>query len=101
MDDKDIQNKTYDERIFEMQLRALSNLVRVDILKTVSKSAKSVIEISREVGLSQPSSSNQVNTLWGAGFLNKRKEGKHVYYELNKDAFKRFQKRLAEYIKLR
>ena len=85
-------------RTFEMQLKALGSLVRVKILRSVSKGSKSVLDISREVGLSQPSSSSQVNILWSAGFLTKTKVGKYVYYSLDKTEFEMFQQTLLNYL---
>lgn len=90
-----------DMRIFEMQLKAVGSLVRIKILRSVSNGPKSVLDISQEVGLSQPSSSSQVNILWSAGFLFKSKQGKYVYYELDRPAFKRFQQGLIKYLKLK
>jgi len=90
-----------DMRTFEMKLKAMGSLVRINILKSVSNGPKSVLEISQEVGLSQPSSSSQVNILWSAGFLSKSKEGKFVYYELDKSTFKTFQQELSNYLKLK
>jgi len=88
-------------RIFEVQLKALGSLVRMNILKAVADGPKSVREISNEVGLSQPSASSQMNILWTAGFLSKYKRGKHVYYELDREALLTLQKVITEYLNLK
>ena len=89
-----------ESRAFEVQLKALGSLVRMKILKAVADSPKSVLEISNEVGLSQPSASSQMNILWTAGFLSKYKRGKYVYYELDREAFLALQRAITEYLNL-
>ena len=88
-------------RTFEVQLKALGSIVRMNILRAVADGPKSVWEISNEVGLSQPSASSQMNILWTAGFLSKYKRGKYVYYELDRDAFFSLQKAITEYLNLK
>ena len=103
--EKNTLHKKKDEqflsRHFEIQLKAMTSLVRLKILKVVSEEPRSVREISEAIGLSQPSVSSQMNILWTAGFLSKYKRGKHVYYELDRDSIRDVQDTILNYLDIK
>ncbi len=80
-----IENEEKFLRELHVALQATSSVVRMKILRLVSKEAKSVSAIAEEMGLSPASVSAHVNILWKAGFLHRQKKGNQVFYQLNKD----------------
>ena len=88
-------------RLFEMRLKAISNLVRLRILVEVSARPMPVKEIAKRVGLSQSACSAHLAVLWQAGFLDREKHGKEVYYSLNKENFLAHQREARELLNIK
>jgi DNA-binding transcriptional ArsR family regulator len=66
--------------------QVLSDKTRQDIIMLfTSKKEVGVTEISANFALSRPTISHHLNLMRRAKFLNSRKEGKEVYYSLNRD----------------
>jgi ArsR family transcriptional regulator len=65
----------------------LSDKTRQDIVMLFSaKKEIGVTEIANNFKLSRPTISHHLNLMRRAKFLNSRKEGKEIYYSLNKDS---------------
>ncbi|WP_018466202.1 ArsR/SmtB family transcription factor [Calidithermus timidus] len=60
--------------------KALGHPVRLAILDTLREGEKSVGRLAEELGLEQPSVSQQLGILRQRGFVEARKEGTSVYY---------------------
>ncbi len=95
--DKDYTEDPVD---FDRQIKAIGSVLRMKILKTVSEEAKPVVVISKEVDLSQPSCSNHINILWRAGLLNREKDGRFIYYQLNKPALINLLNNIKDYLNI-
>ena len=64
----------------------LSDKTRQDIIMIFStKKEVGVTEIAENFALSRPTISHHLNLMRRAKFLNSRKEGKEIYYSLNKE----------------
>ena len=87
-------------REFEVALKAVNNIVRMRILRSVSKEAKSVGQIAEELGLSPASASAHINLLWRAGFLHRQKRGNQVFYRLNREFVLQMQAFVREYLEI-
>ena len=87
-------------RDFEMALKALGSIVRLNILRSVSKEAKPVSTIAKEVGISPASCSSHINTLWKAGFLHRYKRGNQVFYKLDVDHLLSMQKAIRKFLRI-
>ncbi len=71
-------------------LKALSDPHRQNILKLLSEQEMGVCEIINVIGLSQPAVSHHLKTLKQANLVATDKQGKIVFYSLNKDGLKDF-----------
>jgi DNA-binding transcriptional ArsR family regulator len=60
--------------------KALGHLVRLAILDALREGEKSVGRLAEELGLEQPSLSQQLGVLRQRGFVEARKEGTSVHY---------------------
>ncbi len=87
-------------RLFEMRLKAIGNIVRLRILIAVNSEPMPVNEIAKKVGLSHSACSTHLSALWQAGFLDREKHGKEVYYSLNKENFLNHQKEARELLNI-
>lgn len=66
--------------------RALSDKTRQDIVMLfASQKEVCVTDIARNFTLSRPTISHHLNLMRRAKLLNSRKEGKEIYYSINKD----------------
>jgi len=74
--------------------KALGDSHRQSILKLLAYQEMGACEIIYAIGLSQPAIAHHLKILKQAGLINSKKEGKNVFYTLNKDAFKVFQNQL-------
>lgn len=67
-------------------LRALSDKTRQEIIMIFAdKKEVYVTDIAKKFTLSRPTISHHLNLMKRAKLLNSRKEGKEIYYSLNKD----------------
>ena len=63
-------------------LRALSNEDRLLLLCQLSNGEKSVSELEEQLGIHQPSLSQQLGVLRTEGLVNTRRDGKRIYYSV-------------------
>ena len=68
------------------RFKALSEPTRMKILLQVFDGEKTVSELVKETGLSQPNIAKHMGLLSETGLLTKRREGLHVYYGLGDDS---------------
>jgi DNA-binding transcriptional ArsR family regulator len=66
-------------------LDALADPARQDLVQVLARSELNVGEIAAQVTLSRPTVSHHLNVLRRAGLLRARKQGREVYYRLDKD----------------
>jgi ArsR family transcriptional regulator len=58
---------------------------RQEILKILIQGEMSVTEIVESFNISQPAISHHLNILHRIGLISRRKEGKQVFYAINRD----------------
>jgi DNA-binding transcriptional ArsR family regulator len=63
-------------------LRALANPNRLMIVCTLVKGERSVAQLEGELGIRQPTLSQQLGALRAAGIVQTRRDAKHVVYRL-------------------
>jgi len=73
-----------DERSFSKYFKAFGDPTRLRILGLLAVKEKTVNEIVKEIGLSQPTISRHLGILREAEVVIDRREGQQVYYSLNK-----------------
>ena len=65
--------------------RALSDETRQSILQVLVEGELCVSDLVAHFSMSQPTISHHLNILKNLGLVNRRKEGKHVYYAIDRD----------------
>ena len=65
--------------------KALADETRQDILQMLLEGDKCVSDLVDAFATSQPTISHHLNVLKSLGLVSRRKEGKHVYYSINRD----------------
>jgi len=65
--------------------KALSDETRQSILEMLQRGEMSVGEIVEAFKISQPTISHHLNVLRNVGLVTSRKEGKQVFYSINKE----------------
>lgn len=60
----------------------LSTPIRLRIIGALCPSEKNVSQLLQEIEVSQPNMSQQLNVLYRAGVVDKRREGAHIYYRI-------------------
>ncbi len=73
-----------DERNYSRYFKAFGDPSRLRILMLLSTAEMTVKDVTRRVGLSQPTVSRHLAVLREAGIVENRREGQQVYYRLNK-----------------
>lgn len=63
-------------------LRALANPNRLMIVCTLVKGEHSVAQLDTDLGIRQPTLSQQLGALRAAGIVQTRRDAKHVFYRL-------------------
>ncbi|OPX90791.1 MAG: Transcriptional repressor SdpR [Pelotomaculum sp. PtaB.Bin104] len=71
-------------------IKALGDSHRQNILKLLACQEMGACEIITDIGLSQPAIAHHLKILKQAGLINSEKEGRIVFYTLNKDGLKEF-----------
>ncbi len=66
-------------------LLALADPMRQDLVQLLARSELNVGEIAERVTLSRPTVSHHLNLLRRAGLVRVRKQGREMYYRLNKE----------------
>lgn len=79
-------------------LRALGDSHRHNILKLLAEQEMGACEIIDAIGLSQPAISHHLKILKQAKLINSKKEGKNVFYTVNKDGFNEFLKNMNDFL---
>ncbi|MCR4442004.1 MAG: metalloregulator ArsR/SmtB family transcription factor [Peptococcaceae bacterium] len=69
------------------RLKAVAEPTRLKIVEMLAAEEMCVCEIIDRLSLSQPAVSHHLKTLRQAGIISDRKEGKWVFYSLNKGEF--------------
>jgi DNA-binding transcriptional ArsR family regulator len=77
-------------------LKALANANRLSIICLLLEGESSVAEIESELGIRQPTLSQQLGELREAGIVGTRRDAKHVYYRVADDRAGRIVKTLRE-----
>ena len=67
-------------------LSALADPARQDLVQVLARDELNVGDIAARISLSRPTVSHHLGILKRAGLVRTRKQGKEVYYRLNKDA---------------
>jgi len=65
--------------------KALADETRQTILQMLLEGEKCVSDLTESFSISQPTISHHLNILKSLGLVNSRKDGKHVYYDINRD----------------
>jgi ArsR family transcriptional regulator len=68
------------------RFHALSDETRLEIVRMLSHRERCVCELQSVLGAAQSRLSFHLKTLKDAGLVNDRREGRWVYYALNRDA---------------
>ena len=66
-------------------LNALADPARQDLVQVLARNELNVGEIAARISLSRPTVSHHLGVLRRAGLVRARKQGKEVYYRLDKD----------------
>ncbi|HEX2035023.1 MAG TPA: metalloregulator ArsR/SmtB family transcription factor [Chloroflexota bacterium] len=66
-------------------LNALADPARQDLVQLLARDELNVGEIASRIALSRPNVSHHLGILRRAGLVQARKQGKEVYYRLDKD----------------
>ena len=66
-------------------LTALADPMRQDLVQLLARAELNVGEIAERVTLSRPTVSHHLNILRRAGLVRVRKQGREMYYRLNKE----------------
>jgi DNA-binding transcriptional ArsR family regulator len=77
-------------------LKALANPNRLSIICLLLEAESSVADIERELGIRQPTLSQQLRELRQAGMVATRRDAKHIYYRVADDRAGRIVKTLRE-----
>lgn len=64
-------------------VRALSNEDRLLLLCQLTKGERSVSELEEQLGILQPTLSQQLGVLRTDGLVNTRRDGKRIYYSIS------------------
>jgi ArsR family transcriptional regulator len=79
-------------------LKALGDLHRQNILRLLADREMGACEIIQAIGLSQPAIAHHLKILKQAGLISGEKEGKIVFYNLNKDGLKELLKQIDGFL---
>lgn len=80
-------------------LKALGDPHRKSILRLLSRQEMGACEIIHAIGLSQPAISYHLKILIQANLIRSQKEGKTVFYTLDKDGLKKFLEQMNGFLK--
>ncbi len=65
--------------------RALADETRQTILQMLLEGERCVSDLTESFSMSQPTISHHLGILKNLGLVTSRKEGKHVYYDIDRD----------------
>jgi ArsR family transcriptional regulator len=63
----------------------LSTPLRLKLISALCQSEKNVTQLLAEIDASQPNVSQQLSTLYRAGVLSRRREGRQIYYFIHSE----------------
>jgi DNA-binding transcriptional ArsR family regulator len=84
----DPEVKTLREHLFDStaMLAALADPARQDLVLVLARNELNVTDVAARIDLSRPTVSHHLGILRRAGLVRARKQGKEVYYRLDKDS---------------
>lgn len=91
-----MKSKQY--KTFTGLLKALSDDTRIDIILFLATGEKCVCKIYKHLKLSQNLASHHLGVLRQNKLITNRKEGKWVYYSLNRENIEELRNRLEEIV---
>lgn len=80
------------------RLKALGDSHRQNILKLLARQEMGACEIIHAIGLSQPAISHHLKILKQAKLISSQKEGKIVFYTLDKEGLKGFLEQVGSFL---
>jgi DNA-binding transcriptional ArsR family regulator len=78
---------------------ALSDETRIQILDILKNGEMNVNEIANNCKVTRPTISHHLQIMKRAGILNSEKEGKEVFYSINKSRFTSIAQSILSYVK--
>lgn len=79
-------------------LKALGDSHRQNILRLLACQEMGACEIIQAIGLSQPAIAHHLKILKQAKLINSQKEGKNVFYTVNKEGFNEFLNQINHFL---
>jgi len=76
--------KSINHKAFSKQFKAFGDPTRLKILALLTGGEMTVNQVTKEIGLSQPTISRHLGILREAGVVTDRREGQQVFYSLHK-----------------
>lgn len=80
-------------------LKALSDPQRLKILKMLAGQEMGACEVINALGLAQPTVSHHLKILRQAKIITSEKQGKMVFYTINKKGLKKFLNKIESFLK--
>ena len=74
-----------DEEIYALFFKMMANKDRLRIMASVKSGAKTVSQICKDTGFDQTWVSHSLRLLRDRGMVETRRDGKYVYYRLDRD----------------
>lgn len=82
----------FEDQNFINKFKALSDINRLKIIQMLSYEELCGCEILRKFNITQPTLSHHMKILFDSGLILCRKDGKNIFYTLNKPEIKKFDK---------
>lgn len=96
MEERETSKEAYELRVY---LRTVGDLVRLHILRLLARAPEmTVLELVAALRVSQPLISWHLSVLRRSDLVSLRRDGRLVYYALNRPAIEAFQKRFEQWI---
>ena len=76
---------TSDEEVYTILLKVMSNKDRFRIMNSVSDKPKTVTQICKDTGFEQTWVSHSLRLLRNNRMVETKREGKYIYYKLDRD----------------
>ncbi len=73
-----------DEEVYALFFKIMSNKDRLKIMNSVSEQPKTVTQICKDTGFEQTWVSHSLKLLREKGMVETRREGKYIYYKLDR-----------------
>ncbi len=96
MEERETSKEAYELRVY---LRTIGDMVRLQILRLLARAPEiTVLELVAALRVSQPLISWHLSVLRRGGLVSLRRDGRLVYYSLNRPAIETFQERFIKWI---